>query len=55
MKKIDPVCGMEVDESSPYKSLFRGKVYYFCSSNCKTAFDRDPEGYLKSGPQGMPQ
>ncbi|MCL4344721.1 MAG: YHS domain-containing protein [Nitrososphaerota archaeon] len=53
MSKIDPVCGMEVDESTQHKTLYKGKVYYFCTANCKTEFDRDPEGYLKSGPRGM--
>lgn len=51
----DPVCGMEVDPSSAkYKSLYKGKVYYFCSSHCKEAFDKDPEYYLAHGPVGMP-
>ncbi|MEM0097420.1 MAG: YHS domain-containing protein [Conexivisphaerales archaeon] len=53
MNKIDPVCGMEVDESTQYKTLYKGKVYYFCAANCKIEFDKDPEGYLKSGPREM--
>ena len=53
MVKVDPVCGMEVNEDTPYKSLYKGKVYYFCSRECKEAFDRDPEYYLKHGPRGM--
>ncbi|MDG7040351.1 MAG: YHS domain-containing protein [Nitrososphaerota archaeon] len=55
MKKMDPVCGMEVDESTRYKSLYRGKVYFFCSANCKAEFERDPDGYLRSGPRSMPE
>lgn len=52
----DPVCGMEVDPSSAkYKSLYKGKVYHFCSRHCKEAFDKDPEYYLAHGPVGMPR
>ena len=55
MKAIDPVCGMEVDEKSSNRSLYRGKVYYFCSARCKQEFDRDPEKYLREGPGSMPE
>ncbi|QKR01071.1 YHS domain-containing protein [Metallosphaera tengchongensis] len=51
---MDPVCGMEVKETSKFKSMYKGKVYYFCSHHCKVAFDKDPEVYLKGGPKGMP-
>ncbi len=51
----DPVCGMEVDpEKTQYKSIYKGKVYYFCSSMCKREFEKNPEHYLKHGPTGMP-
>ncbi|MBN1376546.1 MAG: YHS domain-containing protein [Dehalococcoidia bacterium] len=44
---IDPVCKMEVDEKkAPAKSLYKGKMYYFCAPGCKKAFDSDPEKYL---------
>jgi YHS domain-containing protein len=46
---IDPVCKMEVDEKkAPAKSLYKGKMYYFCSPGCKKAFDLNPEKYLAS-------
>jgi len=51
---IDPVCGMEVGEDTAFKTLYKGKVYYFCSRQCKETFDKDPEKYLKGGPRGMP-
>ncbi|WP_069806778.1 YHS domain-containing protein [Vulcanisaeta thermophila] len=54
MVKVDPVCGMEVSEDTPYKTLYRGKIYYFCSRMCKEEFERDPEKYLREGPRGMP-
>jgi YHS domain-containing protein len=44
---IDPVCKMEVDESSPAAtSEYQGKTYYFCAPGCKAAFDKDPESYI---------
>ncbi|MDT7876872.1 YHS domain-containing protein [Sulfolobaceae archaeon RB850M] len=52
--QICPVCGMEVEESTPFKTLYKGKIYYFCSSGCKSAFEKNPELYLTKGPQGMP-
>ncbi len=44
---IDPVCKMEVEESSAAAtSEYKGKTYYFCAPGCKKAFDTDPEKYL---------
>jgi len=44
----DPVCGMEVDEKTTgYKSIQANKVYYFCSTTCKTEFNKNPEKYLQ--------
>ncbi len=43
----DPVCGMEVDETTaPPQSEYQGKTYYFCHPACKQAFDKQPEEYL---------
>ncbi|HIH43794.1 MAG TPA: YHS domain-containing protein, partial [Candidatus Methanoperedenaceae archaeon] len=36
---VDPICKMDVDESTPFKSDYKGKTYYFCSENCKNKFD----------------
>jgi YHS domain-containing protein len=45
----DPVCGMEVDETSaPAKSEYDGKTYYFCSLKCREAFEDDPEEFVES-------
>ncbi len=41
-------------ERTAYKVVYKGKVFYFCSSHCKRAFESDPEKYLELGPQGMP-
>lgn len=44
---IDPICKMDVDESSPLKTEFEGKPYYFCSIVCKNVFDKEPHRYAK--------
>jgi len=47
---VDPVCGMEVDERKPAGvSQVGGQTYYFCSTGCKAAFDKDPEKYVAHG------
>jgi len=41
---MDPVCGMMVDEKkTKLQSTYQGKNYYFCSSVCKTTFDKAPQ------------
>ena len=50
----DPVCGMDVAETTDLKLEHGGKTYYFCAPGCRKAFAADPETYLKNGPQGMP-
>lgn len=46
----DPVCGMDVDESSaPATSEHEGLTYYFCSPGCKREFDANPEKYAAAG------
>lgn len=48
---VDPVCGMKVDsEKTRYKTVYKDKVYYFCSSHCKKAFEENPDYYLTHGP-----
>jgi L-lactate dehydrogenase len=43
----DPVCGMKIDEKhTKYKTLYKGKNYYFCSQRCKNSFNENPEKYL---------
>ena len=46
----DPVCGMEVDEKrATATSKHDGQTYYFCSPQCKKAFDKKPETYAADG------
>jgi len=43
----DPVCGMNVEESSAKYTLeYQGKTYYFCAAGCKGAFAENPGKYL---------
>ena len=44
---IDPVCGMEVDETTaPAKSTYEGTTYYFCAPGCKEEFDENPHDFI---------
>lgn len=46
MKKIlDPVCGMEVNEDSPFFYQSGEGKYYFCSSFCLKKFRESPRSY----------
>ena len=43
----DPVCGMEIEETSAFSSqTIDGKVYYFCSKACEEKFLSDPGEYV---------
>ena len=44
----DPVCGLEINPAKAAgNSVHKGTTYYFCSSQCKKEFDRNPEAVLK--------
>ncbi len=43
-----PVCGMAVDKNTaPAKAEYQGKTYYFCSNECKQAFQQNPKQYAQ--------
>jgi YHS domain-containing protein len=43
----DPICGMPIEETKAAgTSLYNGRLYYFCSTACKTAFDQNPSAYV---------
>ncbi len=47
MAVTDPVCGMSVEEEDAEgTSEYQGQTYYFCSMDCKEAFDANPEDYV---------
>ena len=43
----DPVCGMLIEsESSIARVEIAGQIVYFCSSECASTFEANPERYL---------
>ena len=42
----DPVCGAKVKKSTPYKSLWNGRYYYFDSAACMATFAENRERYV---------
>ena len=45
--QIDPVCGMEVDDTTSKLSLEHdGTTYWFCGKGCLLEFKDDPATYL---------
>lgn len=45
---IDPVCGMRVDENSTqYQTQYGDQTYTFCSQQCKSEFEQNPEQYAR--------
>lgn len=51
----DPVCGMDVDtKTAQWKSEYKGETYYFCAPGCKKQFDKSPETFVGTGPDGRP-
>ncbi len=50
---IDPVCQMAVDpDQAAATAEYQGQTYYFCAPGCKAAFEKDPDAYLGSAPDG---
>ena len=48
---IDPVCGKPVDPGyAAAMSQYRGRAYFFCSTNCQTRFDAEPAPYAGEHP-----
>jgi putative intracellular protease/amidase/YHS domain-containing protein len=45
---ICPVCDMQVDPKTAFKSTYEGKTYYFCMKMHKAAFDASPEKFVGS-------
>jgi len=35
---LDPICNMEVDQSNAFHVERDGKIFYFCSENCRRLF-----------------
>jgi len=47
-KAKDPVCGMDITVTDKTEHAeHQGLHYYFCSSECKQNFEKNPDKYLK--------
>jgi YHS domain-containing protein len=46
--KKDPSCGMPVSAGIADTAHFKGKVYGFCSSECKNIFLKNPDSLSKN-------
>ena len=42
----DPVCGMEVHPQTASHLEYLGRLYYFCSTECRERFIQNPEQYM---------
>ena len=40
---VDPVCGIEMDESLALVHEHKGKKYYFCCNGCRKIFIKKPK------------
>ena len=52
----DPVCGVEIEEFDVPESLqaeCEGKMYYFCSPECKLEFDKNPRKFIATSTGGL--
>ena len=43
--KKDPACGMPLTTELEDTTRYKGKLYGFCSKECKAEFLKDPDGY----------
>lgn len=43
---LDPVCGMEANESDEITATYDGTTYYFCSTDCRDFFDAHPSRFV---------
>jgi uncharacterized membrane protein YraQ (UPF0718 family)/YHS domain-containing protein len=44
----DPVCGMKVDRTKALTLEHAGHTYFFCSDHCRSQFEADPDGYIRT-------
>lgn len=47
---IDPVCGMTVQTATAKSAVKNGRVYYFCSSDCRERFEAAPGAHQAGAP-----
>lgn len=49
----DPVCGMEIPNTSAYRVTRNGETFCFCSNGCRQRFLRHPSEYLIPNDRAM--
>ncbi len=53
MTTTDPVCGMEIESgTTDLTKSHEGRIYHFCSAQCREAFVADPARYAAAGEKG---
>jgi YHS domain-containing protein len=45
-RPLDPVCGRKAPLNGLHSCAYLGRVYYFCSDDCRDHFARRPHAYL---------
>jgi len=50
---VDPVCGMKVKNDSPHTTKQHEHTWHFCSADCVSKFEADPEQFTKDVVCGM--
>lgn len=43
---VDPVCDRQVDPAIALKTTYHDQLYYFCSGECRQAFETAPDQYV---------
>ena len=46
LQTTDPICGMEVEETSSLRADHEGTTYLFCSDHCRQKFVRNPAEFI---------
>jgi YHS domain-containing protein len=54
-KDVDPVCRQTVETDTAKPSVFDGNVFYFCSRECREAFEAAPDIYAGDGMSPNPR
>ena len=54
-RTVDPVCGKTVATDKARTSVHAGNVHYFCSRECREAFEAAPDLYMGGGDANHPK
>jgi YHS domain-containing protein len=53
-RDVDPVCGMTIATAGARSSVHGGRVFYFCSADCRDKFEASPDRYLAAAKGASP-